>query len=127
MLTPVLPNPETDAKLAYSQGILATGAQRVLHIAGQVGLDAQGVMAPTFEGQVRQAWDNLIAVLTEADMTLADLCKVNIYLTNIDDYATYGAMRGDILGPHKPASTLVVVSHLARPDWLFEVDAMAMA
>lgn len=126
MLTPVLPNPEIDAKLAYSQGILVTGAPRVLYIAGQVGLDDQGIMATTFEGQVRRAWDNLIAVLTEANMTLADLCKVNIYLTNPDDYAAYGAMRSEILGQHKPASTLVVVSHLARPDWKFELDGVAM-
>lgn len=127
MLKPVLPNPESDSRLAYSQGILARGETRTLYIAGQVGVDPAGVAAPLFEAQVRQAWRNLLAVLAAADMKVSDLAKVTVYLTRESDYAAYAALRGEFLGTHKPASTLVVAKALARPEWEFEIEAIAVA
>jgi 2-iminobutanoate/2-iminopropanoate deaminase len=127
MLKPVLPNPESDSRLAYSQGILARGETRTLYIAGQVGVDPAGVVAPLFEAQARQAWKNLLAVLAAAEMEVGDLAKVTVYLTQASDYAAYAALRGEFLGTHKPASTLVVVAALARPEWKFEIEAIAVA
>jgi enamine deaminase RidA (YjgF/YER057c/UK114 family) len=68
MLEPVSLNPESDSRLAYSQGILVRGETRTLFIAGQVGIDPAGVVAPGFEAQARQAWSNLLAVLVAANM-----------------------------------------------------------
>jgi enamine deaminase RidA (YjgF/YER057c/UK114 family) len=127
MLKPVLPNPESDSRLAYSQGILARGETRTLYIAGQVGVDPAGMVAPLFEAQAQQAWRNLLAVLAAAEMEVGDLAKVTVYLTQASDYAAYAALRGEFLGPHKPASTLLVVAALARPEWKFEIEAIAVA
>ena len=127
MLEPVSPNPETDSRLAYSQGILARGETRTLFIAGQVGIDSAGLVAPLFEAQVRQAWSNLLAVLAAAKMEVGDLAKVSVYLTRASDYAAYAALRGEFLGTHKPASTLIVAEALARPEWKFEIEAIAVA
>ena len=49
----------------------------------------------------------------------------NVYLTKESDYAAYAALRGELLGAHKPASTLVVAAALAR--WKFEIEAIAVA
>ena len=93
MLEPVSLNPESDSRLAYSQGILACAETRTLFIAGQVGVDPAGVVAPLFEAQVRQAWSNLLAVLAAANMEAGDLAKVSVYLTRASDYAAYAALR----------------------------------
>ena len=87
----------------------------------------RGVVAPLFEAQVRQAWSNLLAVLAAANMELGDLAKVSVYLTRASDYAAYAALRGEFLGTHKPASTLIVAKALARPEWKFEIEAIAVA
>jgi 2-iminobutanoate/2-iminopropanoate deaminase len=127
MLEPVSPNPESDSRLPYSQGMLARGETRTLFVAGQIGIDAAGMVSPLFEAQVRQAWSNLLAVLAAADMAVSDLAKVTVYLTRESDYAAYAALRGELLGAHRPASTLVVAAALARPEWKFEIEAIAVA
>ncbi len=127
MLTPISPNPASDAKLSYSQGMLAEGRLRILEISGQIGLDASGRVPGDFEAQARLAWENLLAVLAEAGMTPANLIKVTAFLTDPADYAAYAALRGDYLGDARPASTLLVVAALARPEWLVEIEATAVA
>ena len=124
MLEPGSPNPESDSRLPYSQGILARGETRTLFVAGQVGIDAAGMVSPLFEARVRQAWSNLLAA---ANMVVSDLAKVTVYLTSESDYAAYAALRGKFLGAHRPASALVVAAALARPEWKFEIEAIAVA
>jgi len=126
MLTPVLPAP-ADARLPYSPGVLACGLVRTLYISGQVGIEASGAVPASFEAQVRAAFRNLEAVLAAAGMGLADLAKVTAYLTDPADYAAYGALRTELLKGCKPASTLIVAAALARPDWRFEIEAVAVA
>jgi len=120
-------NPPTVAKPAgpYSQGITVQGPGTWLHVAGQIGVDAQGVLHEGFEAQARQAWTNLVAVLAAAGMNVTHLVKVTTYLVDGSDMSTLGPVRGGFLGDARPASTLVVVKALARPEWLFEVEATA--
>lgn len=127
MLEPVSPNPTADAKLAYSQGMIAHGDTRTLYIAGQIGADADGHAAPDFETQARQAWANLVGVLAAAHMKVSDLIKVTAFLTDAGDYAAYAKLRGEFLGGHKPTSTLLIVAALAKPEWKFEIEAVAVA
>jgi len=109
----------------YSHGIVSSAAGTWLHIAGQVGVDASGTLQAGFEAQARQAWENLVAVLSAVGMDVSHLVKVTTYLVAAGDLAKLGPVRAGFLGSARPASTLVVVAALARPDWLFEVDAVA--
>ncbi len=109
----------------YSHGIVVDGPGAWLHIAGQVGIDAQGRAADGFEAQARQAWTNLVAVLAAAKMDVSHLVKVTTYLVDGGHLAQLGPVRGGFLGAARPASTLVVVKALARPEWLIEVEATA--
>lgn len=127
MLEPVSPNPTTDAKLGYSQGMIARGETRTLYIAGQVGADASGAIAPDFEAQARQGWSNLVGVLTAANMKVTDLIKVTAFLTSAADYPVYAKVRSEFLGGHKPTATLLVVAALALPTWKFEIEGIAVA
>jgi len=109
---------------AYSNGILAQGT--TLHIAGQIGIDANGVAAPDVTAQCRQAWSNVQAILAEAGMTVENIVKTTIFLVDRADYAAFVAVRKEVLGQHKPASTLVYVSGLVKPEWKVEIDVTAV-
>ena len=109
----------------YSQGVLSEGPGSWLHIAGQIGVDREGGLQEGFEAQARQAWTNLVAVLAAANMDAYHLVKVTTYLVDGADMARLGPIRTGFLGNARPASTLVVVKALARPEWLIEVEATA--
>jgi len=120
-------NPTTQAAPlgAYSNGVSAPGSGRWLHVAGQVGVRADGSVAPDVAGQADAAWQNLLGVLADAGMGVGDLVKVTNYLLSAGDLADYGAVRSRHLGTARPASTLVIVQALARPEWRVEVEAVA--
>lgn len=109
----------------YSQAVATSAQGTWLHIAGQIGVDAQGQLALGFEAQARQAWTNLVAILDAADMTVSDLVKVSTFLVDRAHLPSLGPVRSSFLGQARPASTLLVVQALAHPDWLFEVEAVA--
>ncbi|MFT4268727.1 MAG: RidA family protein [Xenophilus sp.] len=109
---------------SYSNGILAEGP--TLHIAGQIGIDASGAASPDFAAQCRQAWANIRAILADAGMTVQNIAKTTIFLVDRADYATFVAVRKEVLGDHKPASTLVYVSGLVKPEWKVEIEAVAV-
>ena len=109
----------------YSQGALVDGPARWLNIAGQVGAKPDGSLEPGFEAQARRSWANLIAVLHAADMALGDIVKTNVFLTRAADVAASRAIREEVLKGHATAATLLVVSALAHPDLLIEVEAVA--
>jgi enamine deaminase RidA (YjgF/YER057c/UK114 family) len=126
-------NPWTwqDAR-GFVQGHEVSGPGRVLYCAGIVAVDAEG--RPMHEGDVRaqalQALDNLETLLREAGYTLADLVRVNTYVTDIDDYFANGRPaiyeRFAAAGTRFTA-TLLQVSRLALPQLLIEIEATAAA
>jgi 2-iminobutanoate/2-iminopropanoate deaminase len=109
----------------YSHGIELPPQTRLLYIAGQLGVTAEGKFAPDIAGQAEQAWRNLGAVLQAAGMGYENLVKLTHFLVRRDDIAAYREVRAKFLGKHAPASTLLVISALARPDALIEVEAVA--
>lgn len=120
-------NPSTIAAPlgAYSNGVSAPGGGRWLYIAGQIGVRPDGSMATTFVDQAEAAWSNLVAILADAGMTTQHLVKVTHYLVRPDDLKQYNPVRGKHLGIARPASTLIIAQALAKPEWLFEVEAVA--
>lgn len=124
MAKKVLQPAEMPVPGAYANGILVDGTA---YLAGQVGVDDAGNIPADVKGQTDQAFDNISRVLGEAGLTLNDIVKSTVYLTSIDDYADFAAARSAHLGDHKPASTLVVVSALIRPEFKVEIDVTAVA
>lgn len=110
---------------AYSHGVLASTPGVWLHIAGQVGVRPDGSTPAGFAEQARTAWSNLVAVLAEAQMDVGCLVKVTTFLTDEAHIPEMAKVRGDFLGEWRPASTLLIVKALARPQWAVEVEAVA--
>ena len=103
----------------------------LVYIAGQVSSDASGKLVGegNFEAQVEQVFKNLKLALEAAGAGMADIVKLNTYLVaevSQDDVPKMRAIRDRYLNKEKPpASTLVVVSRLARPGWLIEIEVVA--
>jgi enamine deaminase RidA (YjgF/YER057c/UK114 family) len=103
----------------------------LIYLAGQVSSDASGKLVGegNFEAQAEQVFRNVKIAVEAAGGTMADIVKLNIYLvTEVgqDEVPKMRAIRDRYVNKEKPpASTLVVVSRLARPGWLIEVEAVA--
>ena len=109
----------------YSHGVEAPPGARWLHVSGQVGVDGDGTTPEAFDAQAGLAFRNLSAVLSSAGMGPEDLVKVTVFLTRAADIPALRVARSTFQGNAAPASTLVVVQSLARPEWLIEVEAIA--
>jgi 2-iminobutanoate/2-iminopropanoate deaminase len=109
----------------YSHAVETRGNARWLHISGQIGTAPDGTVPSGFEAQVENCWKNITAILADAEMGIDDIVKVTVFLTSADNIAAYRTARDRIIGDARPASTLVVVSSLVRPEWLCEVEAVA--
>jgi len=121
-------NPATVRQPAgYSHAIDIRGAERWLVISGQVGMAPDGTVPDTGGAQITQALANLRAVLEANDMTVANIVKTTVFLTDRSLLGAYRAARTALLGEHAPASTLLFVAGLADTRFMVEVEAEAVA
>jgi len=103
----------------------------LVYIAGQVSSDASGALVGegNFEAQAERVYANVKLALEAAGATMADIVKLNTYIVAEVDPAEIPKMRAVrdryVNAQKPPASTLVVVSRLARPGWLIEIEAIA--
>ena len=82
-------------------------------------------MPPDIAGQAELAWTHIIAMLEQAGMNVHDLVKVTHYLLHAEDIPEYVKVRSRFLGDARPASMLLIVPGLVRPEFLLEVEAVA--
>jgi len=103
----------------------------LVYVAGQVSTDASGKLVGegNFEAQAEQVFANVKIAVEAAGGTMADIVKMNVYLVaevGQDEVPKMRAIRDRYVNKEKPpASTLVVVTRLARPGWLIEIEAIA--
>jgi enamine deaminase RidA (YjgF/YER057c/UK114 family) len=109
----------------YSDGVLVQPNQRWIFTAGTPGLMPDGTCPPGIAEQAEWAWRNVLAILEAGGMGVQDLVKVTHTLTRAEDIPAYVAVRARFLGDARPASMLLVVPALVRPEFLVEVEAYA--
>ena len=129
MATLKFQNPAGIAKPGgYTHVVEATGPGRIVYIAGQLGLKPDGQIAGDFRAQCTQAFENLKTALNSVGATWNDVVKLNNYLVNIGtNLAIYREVRDKYVNTSQPpASTTVGVPALARPDALFESEAVVL-
>jgi 2-iminobutanoate/2-iminopropanoate deaminase len=122
-------NPPTLSKPAgYTHVVEVSGPVRTIYLAGQVATDKDGniVGANDMKAQADQVFKNIEAALTAAGARFSDVVKVNIYTTDIGQVQAVRDARQRYLGDAPPASTLVQVVHLARPEFMLEIEAIAV-
>ncbi len=110
---------------AYSDAVETPANARWLFTAGTPGLGLDGTLARDITGQAEQAWTHVLAMLSSAEMNVHDLVKVTHYLTRAQDVPAYVKVRSRFLGDARPASMLLIVQELVRPEFLLEIEACA--
>jgi enamine deaminase RidA (YjgF/YER057c/UK114 family) len=122
-------NPPAIAKPGgYSHVVEVTGPGRIVYIAGQLGLKPDGSIAGDFRAQAVQAFENLKSALAAVGATFDDVVKLNNYLIDIPaNLGIYREVRDKYINVGQPpASTTIGIPALARPDALYEVEAVVM-
>ncbi len=110
---------------AYSDAIEVEPNLRWLLTSGTPGLSRDGNLPNDITGQAELAWAHIGEMLGRADMSVADIVKVTQYLTRAEDIPAYGKVRTRFLGNVRPASMLLVIPQLVRPEFLVEVEVVA--
>jgi len=112
----------------YSQGIRVSQAQTILFLSGQVAYTSDGSVAcrGDFKGQARDAYEAIKALVESQGGTMASIVKVTTYVTDMQYRVDLPPLRDEFFGKKGPASTLIEISALAHPDWLIEVEAIAV-
>jgi enamine deaminase RidA (YjgF/YER057c/UK114 family) len=125
----IQPKSLSDPRPRYSQGILADGG-KLLFIAGQTASDKDGnvVGKGNIEAQTEQVYKNIVAVLEGAGGTLDNLVMTTTYITDRKNREGYNKVRMGYYNKMKsaPTSTLVIITGLAHPDYLIEINAIAV-
>ena len=121
-----LKNPRAQAR-GYSQAVVTEGG-RVVWLAGVVaGEDSSGrSLAADFDGQVREVFARLGRTLEEAGGRLSDMVTMTVFITDARLGDRFTQLRCEIFGDDFPASALITVSGLARPELLVEVQGVAV-
>jgi 2-iminobutanoate/2-iminopropanoate deaminase len=112
----------------YSQGIKVSQAQTILFLSGQVAYTADGGVAcrGDFKGQARGAYEAIKALVESQGGTMASIVKITTYVTDMAYRLDLAPVREEFFGKKGPASTLVEISALAHPDWMIEIEAIAV-
>ncbi len=110
---------------AYSDAIETAPNLRWLFTSGTPGLSAEGTLPTDITGQAEIAWTHVMTMLERAGMTKYDLVKVTHYLIRASDIADYVKVRSRFLGDARPASMLLIVPGIVKPEYLLEVEAYA--
>jgi 2-iminobutanoate/2-iminopropanoate deaminase len=132
-LTMLHPDAFGTRRMPYSPGVLVQAPTAVLYLAGQVPVDREGAIVGEgdFTVQARKVFENIGAVLAEAEMDFSNVVKFTNYLVDPDHMAEFRAVRSELWSEFfpqgaLPADTLLVVARLARPEFLLEIDTVAV-
>lgn len=103
-------------------------AGNTVYIAGMVAQDENGnvVGEGDAEAQTRQIWRNIGVAVAAAGGSLADIVKTTTYVTGIEHGAAVRRVRGELFPENPPTSTLLVVSELANPAYVVEIESIAV-
>ncbi|WP_213771755.1 RidA family protein [Bradyrhizobium sp. dw_78] len=109
----------------YSHGIAVPAGHRLVFISGQLGLGADETVPADCEAQADLCFANIAAILAEDRMTMANIVRLNAYVTARDHMQGYMRSRDRQFPGTPPASTLMIVSGFVRAEFLVEIEAVA--
>ena len=111
---------------SHATTIAAKGT--IVFVSGMVAKRPDGTVAGIGDvsEQTRQVCENLKAAVEEAGGTLDDICRVDVYVRNMEHFEAIHAVRREYFKPPLPASTMVEVTKMVSPDYLIEINAIAV-
>jgi 2-iminobutanoate/2-iminopropanoate deaminase len=112
----------------YTHVVEVTGPAKTVYIAGQIAFDKDGTIvgAGDMKAQAEQVFKNLQAALDAAGAKFSDVVKMNTFITDMSKAPAVREVRARYFGETTPASTLVQVAALARPELMLEIEVIAV-
>ena len=110
----------------YVHALEVRSPERLLFVAGTMGLDAAGAPGSTLAQQLELVWSNLRTILASADMTMRNVVRVTSYLRDASYAGANAAARVEALDGRPVPTTAIVVQTLAS-EWLIEIEVIAAA
>jgi enamine deaminase RidA (YjgF/YER057c/UK114 family) len=112
----------------FSQATAIAARGTIVFISGMVARRADGTIAGIgdIEAQTRQVCENVKAAIEEAGGSLDDICRVDVYVRNMEHFDTIHRVRREYFKPPAPASTMVEVTKMTSPEYLIEMSAIAV-
>ena len=112
----------------FSQAIEIDAKGKLVFISGMTARRADGSIAAVgdIEGQTRQVCENIKAAVEAAGGTMDDICRVDVYVRNIEHFDRIHKVRREYFKSPPPASTMVEVTKMVSPDYLIEINAIAV-
>ena len=111
------------------QGMTVIEAKgRLVFISGMTSRKPDGTIAGSgdVETQTRQVCENLKSAVEAAGGTLEDICRVDVYVRNMEHFDVIHKVRREYFQPPLPASTMVEINKMTSPDYLIEINAIAV-
>jgi len=112
----------------FSQATAIEARGRLVFISGMTARRPDGSIAGIgdIEAQTRQVCENIKAAVTAAGGTMTDICRVDVYVRNIEQFDAIHKVRREYFPAPAPASTMVEVTKMVSPDYLIEINAIAV-
>jgi enamine deaminase RidA (YjgF/YER057c/UK114 family) len=109
----------------FAEAVTTVGAGRVVYVSGCVGFGPEGkVVDGGMRAEATATFDNIESALKQSGAELSQVVKINAFITDLDEYADYAAVRSERFGEKLPASATVQVAGLLVGAHI-EIDAVA--
>jgi 2-iminobutanoate/2-iminopropanoate deaminase len=117
---------QPNGHFSHATTIAAQG--KLVFISGMTARHPDGTVTGLgdIEAQTRQVCENLKAAVEEAGGTLDDICRVDVYVRNMEHFDVIHKVRREYFNPPAPSSTMVEVTKMTSPDYLIEINAIAV-
>ncbi len=109
----------------YAHGVEVDPGATFVFCSGQVGRGRDGVVPESVEAQARLCFRAIIAILGEAGMSMADVVRINAFVTAAEYLSGYMKVRDEFVSSPPPASTLLIVQGFSRPEFKVEIEVVA--
>lgn len=109
----------------YSHGVEVPAGKRLVLCSGQLGIRPDDLVPDDIGEQAQLCFANIAAILGEAGLTLSDIVRINAYVTDRAYLRAYMEVRDRLFADPAPASTLMIVSGFARPEFKVEIETIA--
>lgn len=125
MLTHLTPDGVRAPFAAYSHAVEVEAGARLVFCSGQLGISPDDLIPETTEAQAELCFAAISTILAAASMTLANVVRINAYVTGREHMKPYMAVRDRLFPAPSPASTLMIVGGFTREEFKVEVEVVA--
>jgi enamine deaminase RidA (YjgF/YER057c/UK114 family) len=125
MFRSLTPNSIRPPFARYSHAVEVPTGTRLVFCSGQVGIRPDESIPDDILAQAELCFSNIAAILGEAGLTLSDIVRINTFVTDRNHLGPYMEVRDRLFSDPAPASTLMIVSGFARPEFKVEIEVIA--